>query len=324
LRAILLYPFTLIYYLINFIWDLYWRLRKPVKLPSKVISIGNLTVGGAGKTPLVAFISKRMLADGKKVAVVARGYGRPESGPVKINNNDPVDWRQAGDEPSMLAQMVPGLTIYVNSSKTEGAKEASADGFDIILIDDGFQHRGLFRDIDIVCLDAGMPFGNGLLLPSGILREPPKALSRANVIVAFGKSNLHGLRFDSKPVYRAIKKVSSTYDSQGAPVSLSDKKILAFCGLGNPESFKMSLRDTGCRIVEFMEYRDHHNYVPTDISRIIERIKQTGAEAAVTTLKDYVKLENLWPSDIAIYRLEIAIELENSDEFFKLLYAARI
>jgi tetraacyldisaccharide 4'-kinase len=291
---------------------------------AKVISIGNLAVGGSGKTSLVAMIARQMQSDGLKVAVVARGYGRPEGGSISISSSDIIDWRKTGDEPAMLAKMIPGLKIYVDSSKTEAARQAAADGYEYILIDDGFQHRKLYRDIDIVCVSSEKPFGNGLLLPSGILREPKRALKRADIVVAFGDRPIDISRLYNKPVFKATRRISSTTDSKGATVAISGKKIVAFCGLGNPDSFHKSLGATECEIAEFIEYRDHFVYTKAEISKIIEKIKILGADGAMTTFKDYVKIESLWPLEIPIYRLEIVIELENSEKFYKLLYDSRI
>ena len=324
MRALLLIPFTALYYLIIFIWDIYWRVQKPVRVSAKVISVGNLAVGGSGKTSLVAYIAQNMLANGKKVAVVARGYGRHENKPIKIEGSEKLDWRNAGDEPAMLTRMLPGLVIYIDSSKTKAAQKAAKDGFEYIIIDDGFQHRGLYRDIDIVCLISTKPFGNGFLLPSGILREPNKALNRADIVVAFGNSELEQSKDMRKPLYRALKKVYGIQDPHGITVSLSGKTVLAFCGLGNPESFRDSLIESGCTIGEFIKYRDHYNYRPGDIARILGKAQTVGADAIITTLKDFVKIELLWPKDKSIYTLAVDIELEKSEEFFKLLYAARV
>jgi tetraacyldisaccharide 4'-kinase len=314
----------LIYYLINFIWDIYWRLKRPVKVSAKVISIGNLSVGGSGKTSLVAAIARKMQSDGLKLAVVARGYGRPEGGPISFRGSDNIDWHKTGDEPAMLAKMIPGLKIYVDSSKTEAAKRAAAEGNEYIIIDDGFQHRKLYRDIDILCISSNKPFGNGLLLPSGILREPKRAIKRADIMVAFGDRPIDKSRLYNKPVFRATRKISSIKNSKGVVASIAEKKLVAFCGLGNPDSFRVNLGETGCKIAEFIEYRDHYVYNEKDISKVTDKIKNLGADGVVTTLKDYVKIESLWPLEIPIYCLEIAIELENVEKFYKLLYDSRI
>ncbi len=320
MRAILLFPFTVIYYYVNIFWDLFWKTRKPARVNSKVISIGNITVGGSGKTTVVGYIAQRLLAHGKKTAVVARGYGRPEKAPIVVHEKD-IDWHKCGDESAILARNIDGLTIYVNSDKTIAAMRAAVDGFEFIIIDDGFQHRDLYRDIDIVCLDGRRPFGNGLLLPSGSLRETRRALKRADIVLVVDLpdgADLPKLRTKAQ-IFKASKKIIAVRSRDEAQANLSGMKIVAFCGLGNPQSFRESLNTCGCEIAGFMEYRDHHIYDNNDVLQISKRLCQEQASAAVTTFKDFVKVENLWPDDFPLYYLEIAIELDNPDNFLKLL-----
>jgi tetraacyldisaccharide 4'-kinase len=321
MKAALLLPFTIIYYFINFIWDIYWKLRKPVKVNSKVISVGNIAVGGSGKTTVAGFIAQRLLANGKKTALVARGYGRPEKEPVIVRSGDKIDWRKCGDEPAALARSIDGLNIYVDSNKTSAALRAASDGFEYIIIDDGFQHRALYRDIDIVCFEGDNPLGNGLLLPTGRLREPKRALKRADIIIIVDPpSNKSSFELKtSTPVFKACKKAVSIKSSDGAPVDLSGKKVVAFCGLGNPDSFRKSLAGCGCEIAEFIKYRDHYIYDTGDIVQITRRISEAGAIGAITTLKDLVKVEHLWDDQYNLYCLESAIELDNEDNFVKLM-----
>ena len=321
MRAILLFPLTIVYYLINIFWEIYWRNKESVRVKAKVISVGNIAVGGAGKTSIAGYIALRLLKRGLKVALVARGYGRPEKGLVVVRSGDKIDWRKCGDEPAQLARTIKGLSIYVDSNKTTAAIKAANDGFGYIIIDDGFQHRELYRDIDIVCLDGKRPFGNGLLLPSGILREPRRSLKRADMIVlmdeVFGKQSLQ-LNCPA-PIIRATKIIVGMRSIEGMAVNLEGQKVIGFCGLGNPESFQSSLRKYGCEIVEFLKYPDHHIYDQADIFKIARTVYARNAIGAVTTLKDFVKLEQLWPADIALHYLEIAIELDNENEFHKLI-----
>ncbi len=320
MRAILLFPLTVIYYLVNIFWDLYWKTKKLARVNSKVISIGNITVGGSGKTTMVEYIAQRLLAHGKKVAVVARGYGRPEKAPVVVREKD-IDWHKCGDEPAILARSIDGLAIYVNSDKTVAAMRAAVDGYEYIIVDDGFQHRELYRDIDIVCLDGKRPYGNGLLLPSGTLREPKKALKRADIVMVVDlppDANLPRMKTKAQ-VFKASKQIIAIRSRDTAAANLSGIRIVAFCGLGNPQSFRESLNTCGCDIASFMEFRDHHIYDNNDLLQISKRLCQEQASAAVTTFKDYVKVENLWPDDFPLYYLEIAIELDNPDNFLKLL-----
>lgn len=321
--AILLMPFALIYRIIIFFWDVYWKSKKTVVVQARVISVGGITVGGAGKTSLAGYVAQNLLSGGKDAVIVARGYKRPESGPVILTSESYSSWEACGDEPAALLRSVPGLTVYVDSDKTTAAKKASQDGREMIIIDDGFQHRKLRRDVDIVCLDGNNPFGNGFLMPSGRLREPIKSLRRADIVIVIdGPSDISGYVMDLPqgiPVFRGRKIVSSVVSFQGDTISLKGSKVLAFCGLGNPQSFRASLLETGCDIAELIEFRDHHIFKSPDPERLIRKCKENNANYIVTTLKDAVKLEKIWPRNHAIYYLEIRIELDRKDEFFRLI-----
>jgi tetraacyldisaccharide 4'-kinase len=319
MRAVLLFPFTIIFYLINIIWESYWRLRKPVKVNALVISVGNIAVGGTGKTTLTAFVARKNQEAGKKVAVVARGYKRQSSGPVTIPGDTTSSWEEIGDEPAMLARMLPGIKIYVDSDKTSAAIQAAADGNEIIIIDDGFQHRKLHRDLDIACLGSSRPFGNKLLLPSGILREPIRALKRASAIVSFDGTNGPNSWDNIIPVYHAVKKTEAVTLPDGICVDIKGKRVLAFCGIGNPDSFRISLEQTGCQIVDLIRFRDHHIYDRLDIEHIISRARGNDIDCVVTTMKDLVKVEGLWAGNPPLACLHITIALENEPGFLKLL-----
>ncbi len=321
--AILLLPFTFIYRIIIFFWDIYWRSKKPVVVPACVISVGGITIGGAGKTSVAEFIAQNLLSGGKDAVVVARGYKRLQSRPVILTSESYSSWEACGDEPAALVKSVPGLTIYIDSDKTTAATKASEDGREIIIIDDGFQHRKLKRDVNIVCLDGNNPFGNGFLIPSGRLREPIKSLRRADIIIVIdGPSDISGFVMDLPqgiPVFRGRKIVSSVISLQRDTISLKGSKVLAFCGLGNPQSFRASLLETGCDIAELIEFADHHRYKSPDLERLVRKCSENNARYIVTSLKDAVKLEKIWPRNQPLYYLEIKIELDRKDEFFRLI-----
>lgn len=321
--ATLLLPFAIIYRIIIFFWDVYWKSKKTVVVQARVISVGGITIGGAGKTSLAGYVAQNLLSGGKDAVIVALGYKRLESGPVILTSESYSSWEACGDEPAALLKSVPGLTVYIDSDKTTAAKRASEDGRGIIIIDDGFQHRKLRRDVNIVCLDGNNPFGNGFLLPSGRLREPIKSLRRADIIIVIdGPSEIPGImaRIPQRiPVFRGKKNVTSVVSLQGDTISLKGSKVLAFCGLANPRSFRASLLETGCDIAELIEFGDHHRYRSPDLERLVRKCKENNAEYIVTSLKDAVKLEKIWPRDHAIYYLEIRIELDRKDEFFRLI-----
>jgi tetraacyldisaccharide 4'-kinase len=319
MRAILLFPITVVYYLINIIWNFYWNRKMPIRVNARIISIGNIAVGGTGKTTLTAYVARKYQDSGKKVAIVAKGYKRLSSGPITITGDTPIPWEKAGDEPIMLARMLPGIKIYVDSDKTSAAIRAAADGHEIIIVDDGFQHRKLHRDLDIVCLSSANAFGNRLLLPSGILREPIHALNRANAIVWFDSAS-NQISWDNiVPVYRAIKKTENIKTLDGACVDIKGKRVLAFCGIGNPDSFLASLKNAGCEIVDFVKFRDHHIYDRLDIEHLTSLTRGNEIHYVVTTMKDQVKVESLWPGTPILAGLQVIIALENEPEFVKLL-----
>jgi tetraacyldisaccharide 4'-kinase len=320
-RGILLLPFTAVYYVANIVWDIYWKARRPVKVGCKVISVGNITVGGSGKTTLAGYVCKALLADNHKVALVARGYGRRHSGFVICGDGNEVDWEKCGDEPAAMARSIPGLRIYIDSDKTRAAQRAAADGFDYIVVDDGFQHRKLNRDLDIVCLDSARPFGNGLLLPSGNLREPRRSLKRADAAVMIGGSShkrppTGNLKL---PMFLGTRRFKGAFSQHGNPANIHGSRLMAFCGLANPGSFMGTLQDAEYQVVDFMKFRDHHTYTERDVKKIEAAAERTHCDAAVTTLKDAVKLDKIWTSKLPLYHVEISLELDNENAFVKLI-----
>lgn len=321
IRALVLLPFTAVYYIVCTIWDAYWKRKPSVRISSKVISVGNITVGGSGKTTLAGHICRHLLERGKSTALVARGYGRPESDSGICGDGDDVSWERCGDEPAALAKLVPGLKIYVDSDKTKAAERAASDGIEYVVVDDGFQHRGLHRDSNIVCLDARRPYGNGLLLPSGRLREPRRSLKRADVIVVIDglSRNRPPIGNLKAPVFIGKKILKGARSQNGNPANIHGSRLIAFCGLANPESFLGTLMDAEYQVVDFVKFRDHHVYTDGDVRRIEIAAERTHCDAAVTTLKDAVKLERIWTSRLPLYHLEIALELENENEFLKLI-----
>lgn len=323
MKKALLFPFTLIYYVVVFIWDLYWKVTWPEKVSFRVISVGNITVGGSGKTSLAEYIATKLGEAGTRTAVIARGYKRPGSSSLEICDSENCDWERCGDEASALVKSHKNLKVYVDSSKTYAAQRASEDGHEIIVVDDGFQHRRLVRDLDIVCIDIENPYGNGWLLPYGILREPLRSLKRADVFVVFssgGKIDLSKLNLpEGVPVFTARKIVDGLYTEDNESADIAARKIMAFCGIANPESFRTSLSEYGVEIAAFEEFKDHHIYKKEEIDRFLSLMEKTGADCAVTTLKDSVKLEKLWPDDKKLYYLKISLAIDDEAEFIKLL-----
>jgi tetraacyldisaccharide 4'-kinase len=181
----------------------------------------------------------------------------------------------------------------------------------------------LVRDLDIVCIDGEDRFGNGWLLPYGILREPVRSLIRADAFVVFSsseKTDLSKLNLpDAIPVFKGRKIVDAVYTNSSESVDIGGKKIMAFCGIANPDSFYNSLKSTGSDIAVFEKFKDHHIYKNEDISRLLELMETSGADAAVTTLKDFVKVEKIWPNDKKLSFLKINVAIDNEGDFIRLL-----
>jgi tetraacyldisaccharide 4'-kinase len=326
LSRILLFPLTILYAVIIVIWNFYWRIIPGVKLPCKVISVGNIVAGGAGKTPLVIYIAKLAVKAGLKTAVVARGYKRREKGTIEVNENS--GWEKVGDEPLEVFRAVPGIRVYAGKSKTEAARQAAADGAQIIIIDDGFQHRKLARDIDIVCLDSAEPFGPAWLLPSGRLREPRFALKRADALIftSFEKGNdfidnmiesREYKIFYSKSKIAHFKKLDNNSVIECDIVG--QQKTIAFCGLANPEKFRNSLVKAGIVPQRFKYYDDHHCYSQFDIEILTAMARHEKADSLITTRKDAVKLDSIAFGDVPVYYALIDIAVSDETEFRKMV-----
>jgi tetraacyldisaccharide 4'-kinase len=284
-------------------------------LGAPAISIGNITVGGTGKTPLVAFVARVLAEQGKKVCILTRGYGRenPKTR-VLVSDGERIlaDAGTAGDEPFELARKLHGKAIIIADANRVAAAKWAREKFDagVFVLDDAFQHRQAKRDLDIVLLDATNPFGNSKTLPFGILREPLESLRRAGLIVitrANLAENISDLKFQiSKfnpdcPILTAENKISNLVElkdflaNANRKSQIANRKSLAFCALGNPDNFFEQLRRENFTLTATRAFPDHHRYTHNDIAKLEAEAKQKGAEILLTTAKDAVKLSNLKP-----------------------------
>ena len=327
------------------------------RLPVPVISVGNITVGGTGKTPLVSEIVRHLSGRALRAAVLTRGYGRQRrgrgAGPIVLRSGpgpgvsggavllDPstADSRVTGDEPLMLARQNPGVPIVIGTDRRETGRLAVEQlGAQAVLLDDGFQHRWLARDLDIVVLDSYDPFGHFRLLPSGRLREPLSSLGRADVLVVTRAPTGDPLQTlqdvvrrhnAGAPCFRASQRpVSLVPISGGAEIatsSLAGKPVAAFCGIGNPESFRSGLLALDAPVVRFDAFRDHFSYTIGDVTRLLALARRAGAACLVTTEKDATRIDGaaLEPAPpgraLPILVLRIRCEIEEGEAFFKLL-----
>jgi len=305
-------------------------------LPVPVISVGNLVAGGAGKTPLVVYLARSFRARGRRVIVLSRGYGRRSRGIRVVSDGRTAerDWRDVGDEPALMADLLPGTPIVVGRDRYEAGRWA-LDRFpaDLVLLDDGFQHLRLARNIDIVAVDATDPFGGGHLLPRGLLREPADGLKRGHLFCLTRtdqSDRVEALRDRLRilnpcaplveTVHRpaGLKPVSDGHERP--PSSLRGRKIIAFSGIGRPASFEHTLRELGARLVDTARYPDHHPYTPQDLDDLYERARRADADLVVTTEKDAVRLPPGGASDPPIMVLSVELQIRaGADELEALL-----
>jgi tetraacyldisaccharide 4'-kinase len=271
------------------------------RLARPVISVGNITVGGTGKTPMVALLARYCLSRGKRVVMLSRGYGGSLHGETRMVSDGReifLTSGEAGDEPYMLAKKIPGLMVVIGPDRYKAGLFAQEHlNPDIFILDDGFQHLRLHRDLNILLMDNTRPFGNGRVLPAGLLREPGTAGKRADLIIytRCGKSepveHLPGIPF-----------CKSTHDLAGVvfrvgeepePLSLlSDLKGVAFAGIADPPSFFSMLDNAGMNIVRKLNFPDHCTYSEGEISEIKAARKSAGGDYLITTEKDMVKLSS--------------------------------
>ncbi len=292
-------------------------------LPRPTISVGNITFGGTGKTPFVEYLSRRLRFEGWRPAILSRGYGRRSRGVVVVGEGAGalVSPEEGGDEPVALARAAaPGVCVVVGERRAQAAARALSLGADLFLLDDGFQHLAVRREVDLLLLDASDPFGGGRLPPRGRLREPLGAMARADAIV-FTRAERGAPRAEAldavarlapgRPVFRARLRAAGLRDETGAPIAaeaLAARRLLAVCGIANPSSFAATLSELGLAAEERLEFRDHQRYGPRELARIRDAAARTGASFAVTTDKDAVKLAGRAGLPVVSVRLSVEVE----------------
>lgn len=304
------------------------KIKKQKSVDSFVVCIGNITAGGTGKTPTTLLCARILAEMGLRVAVVSRGYKRPKDGQevVVLYDQNSLDWQNAGDEPYMMNLLLKDkqVPVIVSKSRYKAAKRAVEEfKSQVILLDDGFQHHKLKRDRNIVLLDAQNPFGGGLL-PYGNLREPLKALERADILFLthsdlVPQSKLANIKKQIKhynpslPVLEAVHKPKNYFDlikNEPVPLTAVQGSAVCFCALGDPKSFETTLKNLGLNLKQTWRYADHRNYTLDDIKNLASL---RGDLPLITTFKDYVKLPLGWQEYIKdnFYMLEIEMHLNN-------------
>ncbi|MCU0531049.1 MAG: tetraacyldisaccharide 4'-kinase [Syntrophales bacterium] len=288
-----------------------------------VVSVGNLTVGGTGKTPMTIRVAGMLRERGMRPAVLSRGYGGKSTAGVLVVS----DGRQtlagpdeAGDEPVLIARRLPGVPVLAGAKRALTGRYARENfGADVLVLDDGFQHRWIRRDLDIVLLDSREPLGNGFLLPRGPLREPPASLERAGVVVltrSEGRTEpldggLAGL-VAGRPVLRTRIRPTTLVATDGTEMPLAHlagRTVFAFAGIARPESFRQTLEGLGASVAGFAAFPDHHRFGAEDVTRLERGLGETGAEILVTTEKDGVKLSGLAAFSGRLFCLAIETEI---------------
>ena len=308
----------------------------------QVISIGNVTAGGTGKTPVTEIFARTLAAEGRKVAILSRGYRRKEAPlwqrlftqvvepPLVVSDGKHVllDSEKGGDEPYMLASNLPGVAVVVDRNRVKAGRYAIKRlGCDTIILDDGFQYQKLKPSIEVVLVDSTNPFGNGHMLPRGILREPARHLKRADIIF------LTKCRGDVTAVREEIRKYNTTaeivecnhtpkvlkdvWSREEYPLSwLNGKTTCTLSGIASPKGFENSLRHLGAKVVWCERYADHHRYDSSEILYALNRTADMGADALVTTEKDAVRFPRFETTPVRCLYLRIAIEILSGAENF--------
>jgi tetraacyldisaccharide 4'-kinase len=304
--------YSLVVRLRNSLYSKGWL--KTHHVDAAVLCIGNITVGGTGKTPLVVWLFKLLQQKNIRCAVLTRGYKtHTQKQTSKI------------DEPAILAESCPEAKVVVNPDRVKGAAQAIGKfGAKVLIMDDGFQHRRLARDLDIVTIDATLPFGYGKIFPAGLLREPVASLKRADAVVItrcdqIAKAQLGELEEKLRAINpdmaiaRSIHDVvyaKSTDNKEISIEKLSGKKIFAFCGIGNPDAFLNTIKALGAELVGSKVYDDHFYYKDGCLADIYGQAEQLKADLILTTQKDWTKIARLAPAPKDIQLAHLAIEIK--------------
>ncbi|HKO96709.1 MAG TPA: tetraacyldisaccharide 4'-kinase [Pyrinomonadaceae bacterium] len=303
------------------------------KLAAPVVSVGNITTGGTGKTPMVEWVCRTISTQTsnadllKSICVLTRGYGKADpKAQVLVSNGKQIlaNEREAGDEPLLLARNLLGIASVVSNPDRVAAGEWALRelGAKVFVLDDGFQHLRLARDLDLVTVDATNPFGGGELLPKGRLREARHNLARADCVVITRsdqtsdlvsvKESIRRLVGD-RPIFISRMETNGFRDLNGAAVGKSEivkQRVGIFCGVGNPDSFSTQVRMTGVDIAFSRAFPDHHNFSADDLHHLVLQARETGATCLLTTAKDATKLSDSQLS-LPCYVLEIRIAIDD-------------
>jgi tetraacyldisaccharide 4'-kinase len=303
------------------------------RIEAPVISVGNITAGGTGKTPLVAWLARNLAREGRRTCILTRGYGRANPG-VRVVVSDGerllADASEGGDEPRLLAEMLRGVAAVVSDADRVAAARWAIENLrsELFILDDGFQHMRIARDLNIVTIDATNPWGHGRLLPRGTLREPLEGLKRADCLIitrADQATEPDSLRAEAaslsggRPVFLSrtrvvgLRLLSETEAHLNLREAL-DRPVAAFCAIGNPQAFFKQLASHGVALTQTRAFADHHIYTQSEIDSLVSDARGRGAGALVTTAKDAVKLRSLH-FELPCYVLEVELSIDDEEGF---------
>ncbi|MEX1097400.1 MAG: tetraacyldisaccharide 4'-kinase [Planctomycetales bacterium] len=295
----------------NAFFDRGWKRSFSAGVP--VVSVGNVTAGGTGKTPVVAYLAQWFVERGVRPVILSRGYRALDG--------------SANDEKLVLDRLCPGVPHVQNPDRVAGARRAVTEhGAQVLILDDGFQHRRLRRDLDIVLIDALEPFGYGRLLPRGLLREPLAGLRRADWVVITradrltddSRREILATITQHRPPGETLVEVAfppvGLVNASGERADLAEirgKNVAAFCGVGNPAGFRRTLQDLGANVVHWRTFPDHHHYTADELRTFAASVHASGAEVFVTTLKDLVKIDANESFESPLWAVNIGVEVLN-------------
>jgi tetraacyldisaccharide 4'-kinase len=322
-------PLTLIFFIIvkikNILYSSY--ILKQKKFPVKIISVGNVSAGGTGKSPFIIYLAERLISKGFKVGIISRGYGRETKGILTVfdGNNFTDDSAKTGDELNMIAQnlRVYGEKIYIlaSESRIKGAEDLlKYFKADYILLDDAYQHRKIFRDIDIVIVDTeeylSKSLGYSLMIPSGRLREPYSEIKNADIVIQNNKQRIRDkintLINLNASLVTANYICTGFYDMNSERIDIKDKNVIAFSGIAKPASFLEMIKSEGGKIIKSYIFDDHHKYTQSEIDKFSEY--NANEVIFVTTEKDFVKIKyfDKFILNYKVFYLKINYKIENT------------
>jgi tetraacyldisaccharide 4'-kinase len=329
------------------------RYLKPRRLEAVVISVGNITLGGTGKTPLVDYIARYLSQEGYSVAILSRGYARKSRGQIVLNGRAEVSpvsekgtrppgsqsYRETGDEPLLLARSVPQVPVIINKDRFEGGIWAERClGSQVLILDDGYQHLSLARDLNLLVLDATDPFGGFRMVPFGRLREPLYGIKRADAVIVtrahrpFDQGQLGAIiKYfcgERIPVMYAYSTITGLRHLESGTVYDADEfngwNARVMCGIGNPRAFVDDLVGVGISVLGESLFRDHYPYSQKDADQVTAQARAAGADLIVTTEKDAIRLAGLKWSDVPVYAAQSEIQTDDEVRLKSLLLRALV